>query len=271
MAVMSMPMKLDTQYPCRPLAPAASPRLGKPVVVSLHRDAAPLPAPQYRLIPAGSELYAQGEVNDEVFTIIEGWVFLHHILEDGRRQILDFMLPGDICGELAPRAEEASHTAEALSDVTVAVLPRAQLATMFTRDPAYGMAFVTRMAGSLNSAYDSLIDSGRRTAIEAVAHLLLRLDERVRALGDGPDQPEIDFPLTQEHMGDALGLTAVHVCRTLRVLREKKIVRIARMRLRVDDRRRLAAIAGMEAEEDFAPMVRLPRTPQRDAQIAASA
>ena len=203
--------------------------------------------------------------------------FLHHILEDGRRQILDFMLPGDICGELAPRAEEGSHTAEALSDVTVAVLPRAQLATMFARDPAYGVAFLTRMAGSLSSAYVSLIDSGRRTAIEAVAHLVLRLDERVRALGGERARSEIDFPLTQEHIGDALGLTAVHVCRTLRVLRENQIVRIARMRLSIGDRRRLAAIAGIEADEGLAPAIRLaqpqprPQPPRRHGGIAASA
>ena len=210
------------------------------------RDGARPAAPQYRLVPAGGMLYAQGERNEAVFTVVEGWVFLHHILGDGRRQILDFLLPGDFCGALSGAAAGAAHAAEALTEAAVAVLPRSALPAMFANEPGYGEAFVARMAGALRCAHDSLVDAGRRSAIEAVAHLLLRLDARVRAAADEPGRAEIDFPLTQEHIGDALGLTAVHVCRTLRVLRERKIATLARMRLRIDDRTRLAETACVE-------------------------
>ncbi len=237
--------ELALEPPCKPLMAAVP-----------SRDGMQPAAPQYRLIPAGGILYAQGETCEDIFTVIEGWVFLHHILEDGRRQVLDFLLPGDFCGGLAASEDGASHTAEALTEVTVAVLPRSRLPAMFASNPGYGEAFMTRMVGALLCAYDALTDAGRRTAIEAVAHLLLRLDARIRATEDDPRRAEIDFPLTQEHIGDALGLTAVHVCRTLRVLREQGIATLSRMRLRIEDRQHLMEIAG--AESASSPATRAP-------------
>ncbi len=221
--------------PCEPFWADPPPHGGAPPV-----------APQYRLVPAGGTLYAQGGRNEAIFTVIEGWVFLHHVLEDGRRQILDFLLPGDVCGAFTLARAGAAHTAEALTEAAVAVLPRSGLPAMLAGSPGYGEALMTRMAASVQGAQDALVDAGRRSAIEAVAHLLLRLDARARAATGERDRTAIGFPPTQEHIGDALGLTAVHVCRTLRVLRERGIATLSRKRLRIDDRPRLAETAGVE-------------------------
>lgn len=231
-------MRLGFESPCRPLPAPARPR-------AYGASPSQSPGQQYRLIPAGTLLYAQGDECPGIHTVIEGWVFLHHILEDGRRQILDFLLPGDACGIAATEDGEATHSAEALSDTTVAVFPRAQLASALARDPEYAASVVLRAAGALSSAYETLTDAGRRTALEAVAHLLLRLDRRARAAVECPESEAISFPLTQEHIGDALGLTAVHVCRTLRALREERAAVVSRGQLRILDRRRLADIAGI--------------------------
>lgn len=206
--------------------------------------------PPYRSFAAGTELFAQDEPNEDVFTVIDGWVSLSLILEDGRRQILDFLLPGDICG-LTPLADsQAPHTAEALTDVTASVVPREQLTTRLVADAGYAGQIVGRLSESVSSAHDSLVDIGRRTAIEAVANLLFRLDRRIRRASGAAPGLSVEFPPTQEQLGDALGLSAEHVCRTLRILRERGILSLRRHTLRIHDP---AALRGMLASAEDRP------------------
>ncbi len=195
-------------------------------------------------VPAGMELYAEGEQCGNLYIVTSGWIILHQILEDGRRQILDFALPGTLLGLQPDAGNEMPHTAEALTDAEVAVIPLNRLVESLRGNADIAWRFIAATAGALNVAYDSLTDVGRRTAREAVAHLLLRLFTRVQAQGGGLDDATIRFPLTQEHIGDALGLTAVHVCRTLKSLREDRIMQAGFGILTVLDPEELAEIAG---------------------------
>ena len=92
-------------------------------------------ASQYRTIPAGTDIYSEGEASDDLYMVVEGWVFQHQILEDGRRQILDFALPGSLLGFQPDRGAEMTHAAEALTRATVAVIPRDRLGEFLSRDP----------------------------------------------------------------------------------------------------------------------------------------
>lgn len=215
-------------------------------------------ASQYRTIPAGTDIYSEGEESDDLYMVIDGWVFQHQILEDGRRQILDFALPGSLLGFQPDRGAEMTHAAEALTTATVAVIPRDRLGEFLSRDPEFGLRVISAAAGALNTAYESLTDVGRRTAREAVAHLLLRLFSRICALTPQVAGTAIKFPLTQEHIGDALGLTAVHVCRTMRCLREKGVVELHNGRLSVMDPKALADIAGCATEMESHPEMQFP-------------
>ena len=206
--------------------------------------------PQYRLFAAGMELFAQDEPNEDVFTVVEGWVSLYYILEDGRRQILEFLLPGDICGLESLTGGTAPHTAEALTDATVIALPRTRFASLLGADPDYAVAVVGRLSETISSAHDAMVDIGRRAAIEAVANLLFRLERRIRDANGAPAGAPVDFPPTQEQLGDALGLSAAHVCRTLRVLRERGILSLRRHRLQVHDP---AALRRMLSRDDRWP------------------
>ncbi len=203
---------------------------------------APGVTPQYRLLAAGTELFAQDEPNDDVFTVVEGWVSLHHILEDGRRQILEFLLPGDICGFAPLTGGAAPHAAEALTDVTVTTLPRSQFASLLAADSDYAVAIVGRLSETISSAHEAMVDIGRRSAIKAVAHLLFRLDRRIREISGAAAGAIVEFPPTQEQLSDALGLSAAHVCRTLRILREHGILSLRRHRLQVHDPAALSRI-----------------------------
>ena len=244
---------------------SAAPRSGYFGTYANDAQAAPtdrthLAAAQYRLFAAGSELFAQDEQNEDVFTVVEGWVSLHHILEDGRRQILEFLLPGEICGFPPLAGGRAAHSAEALTDVTVVTLPRAQFASMLAADADYAAAVIGKLFETISSAHESLVDIGRRAAIEAVANLLFRLDRRIREASGAAPGTIVDFPPTQEQLGDALGLSAAHVCRTLRILRERGILSLGRQKLQVHDP---GAVRGMLVGDGRRPARRVDRACSR--------
>ncbi len=201
-----------------------------------------------RMLSAGVDLYSQGEVCSDLFTLLDGWVFLYQILADGRRQILDFALPGAFLGFQPDLDSPASHSAGCLTDVAVCVFPRENLFGLFRSHPelALRMAWITARDGAL--AREHLTNVGRRSARERVAHLLLELFHRVRRKAGDSTVNTIELPLTQEHIADALGLTTVHVNRTLRGLRQAKLLDISGRTLTVRDAALLAEIAVFDAE-----------------------
>ena len=199
-----------------------------------------------RRLAAGADLYVQNEVCDELYTILDGWVFLYQILEDGRRQILDFAMPGAFLGFQPDLGAPAPHSAQCLTDVAVCIFPRKNLFDLFRAYPelALRMAWITARDGAL--AREHLTNVGRRSARERVAHLLLELFYRVRRGNPAPRDNSIELPLTQEHIADALGLTSVHVNRTLRALREADLLAMRGRMLRILDPRALAELAGFD-------------------------
>lgn len=198
-----------------------------------------------RIVPAGTELFAEGETSDNLYVVLGGWLFLHRILEDGRRQILDFSLPGSVLGYHTRPGDPFTFSAEAITDAEVAVIPFSRLSELLCRGASCAMVLLEAANESLLGAFDTLTDVGRRTAREAVAHFLLRMSRRIRALA-GPDAGDtLSFPLRQEHIGDALGLTSVHVCRTLGKLRRDGLVEVGQGHLRIIDSNALAENAGV--------------------------
>ena len=197
-----------------------------------------------RFVPAGAELYCEGDAGGDLYVVIEGWMIQYQILSDGRRQILDFALPGTFLGFVSPADPTLTHGAESLTGATVAVIPSERLGDLCRSDPEFSMHLMSVAAESLNLAYESITDVGRRSAREAVAHLLLRLHARIRAQCPRGTETSVMIPLTQEHLGDALGLTAVHVCRTLRKLRQDGILSLNNGMLVVLDLDGLREVSG---------------------------
>jgi len=193
-----------------------------------------------RLVLAGAELFGEGEMSDNLFVVLDGWLFLYRILEDGRRQILDFALPGAVLGYHAHPETPFAFTAEAITDASVAVIPVSRVGELLCRGRSCAMILLEAANQSLLGAFDTLTDVGRRTAREAVANFLLRMNRRIRAVTGADGGASVPFPLRQEHIGDALGLTSVHVCRTLGKLRRDGLVEIGHGRLRIVDADALA-------------------------------
>jgi CRP-like cAMP-binding protein len=169
-------------------------------------------------LPAGSEIIRIGDENPEIYTLYSGWAFRFQTLPDGRRQILNFLLPGDLLGLQAAMFDAAQHGIEALTDVQLCLLPRRRVWSFFGEMP--GLAFDVAWLGSREESHvdGNLTSAGRRTATERAAALIVMLYKRADALGLVSDDT-FAFPLTQQHIADALGLSLVHTNKTLGRLR----------------------------------------------------
>jgi CRP-like cAMP-binding protein len=169
-------------------------------------------------LPAGTEIIRAGDDAPEIYTLYAGWAFRFKTLSDGRRQILNFLLPGDLLGLQAAMFDAAQHGIEALTDVELCLLPRRKVWSLFGEMP--GLAFDVAWLGAREEGHvdENLTSAGRRTATERVAALIVMLYKRAKVLGLVTND-SFAFPLTQQHIADALGLSLVHTNKTLARLR----------------------------------------------------
>jgi CRP-like cAMP-binding protein len=201
-----------------------------------------------RVIEAGQDLFSFGEPCEAIYGVLEGWLFLYDLLADGRRQIFHFALPGAVLGFHATRGGIATYGAQALTDAIVCIVPRKRLASLWRRHPEIGMRLAWLISRRLSLAYAHLTSIGRHPARQRVAHLLLELYIRYRMQWPGSRIEEMHLPLTQEHIGDATGLTGVHVNRMLRDLRKDGVVEFHHQRLRILDPDKLIDVAGIDPD-----------------------
>ena len=166
---------------------------------------------------AGSWIIHAGQAA-ELYTLFSGWAFRFKTLPDGRRQILNFILPGDLLGLQASLFSDALYDVVALTDVELCVFPRNKLWSLFERMP--DLAFDTTWLGAREESQvdDNLTTVGARSATERVAALIIGLYRRADLLGMVADKTLL-FPLSQQHVADALGLSLVHTNKTINRLK----------------------------------------------------
>jgi CRP-like cAMP-binding protein len=173
---------------------------------------------EHLTVPAGSEIIRAGQDSPDLYTLYAGWAFRFKMLPDGRRQILNFLLPGDLVGLQAAMFDAAQHGVEALTKVELCVLSRHKVWDLFGQMPA--LAFDVTWLGAREESYvdENLLSAGQRSAAERMAALIVILYRRADALGLVADRT-FAFPLSQQHIADALGLSLVHTNKTLARLR----------------------------------------------------
>jgi CRP/FNR family transcriptional regulator, anaerobic regulatory protein len=201
-----------------------------------------------RVIPVGSDLYRQGEISCKYFIVLNGWIALSVLLDDGSCQILDFALPGAVLGFQSGRDTPMYHSARCLSVVRVYAFPRRKLDTIIETNPRLAVLLCRQITANEGRAHDHLTNLGLRGARERIAHLLLEIYVRLRRRLPAEPGEVIRLPLSQGQIGQALGLTYVHVCRTLQILREQNIVRFANHKLEIIDPPALIAAGGIERQ-----------------------
>ncbi|MGX1495486.1 CRP/FNR family transcriptional regulator [Labrenzia sp. MBR-25] len=200
-------------------------------------------------VEAGATIVQEENKSPHLYTILDGWAFRHKTLKDGRRQVLNFALPGDLVGIQLAVLKDMQHSVTALTDTTLCVFQRDKVWSIFKDHP--GLAFaMTWIAAREEQILDGhIISLGQRTALERLSYLILHLYDRAQDVGYASNQM-LDAPFSQSHLSDALGITPVHTSRTLRKLFERGLISWERDRIRVLDRDALAKLASYEAVLD---------------------
>lgn len=196
-------------------------------------------------VPAGNDLIVEGEPIRQVVILERGWACRYVLLEDGRRQILQLLVPGDHVGESGAVFAHADHSIATLTPARVLVFPVEALRALASRHVRLRVALEWSKFRDRSMIHARLIDIGRRSASQSMAHLILELYHRLRLVGAAGENC-FALPLTQETLADALGLTMVHVNRTLRQLRADGLVDLKNGLLTIRDRERLTELAGFD-------------------------
>lgn len=198
-------------------------------------------------LQARTTIFREGETAERLYTLLSGWAFRYKTLADGRRQILNFLLPGDLVGLQSKLFSESAHGAEALTDVVLCGFARDRVWDIFRSHPQ--IAFdVTWLGAREESLVDeNLFSVGRRSATERVSALLLQLHNRASQVGLDANG-SLPLPLTQIHISDALGLSSVHTNRVLQTLRAQGLFELAGGMLRIRDVGGLRLLARAETE-----------------------
>jgi len=176
-----------------------------------------------RFFVAGRDLVHQGQSDQAAYILVSGWACSYKLLQDGQRQIVDFQIPGDFLGLRSVLLQISDHSVEPVTDIEVTEIQVKDLLGAFSKTPRLAAAVLWAASRDEAMVVEHLVGIGRRDAAERVAHFLLELEARLSLVGMG-GKAGYDCPLSQYLLADALGLSAVHVNRVLRHLREAGMV-----------------------------------------------
>ena len=174
--------------------------------------------------PAHTELAVEGRMQPPVM-LLTGWACYQRVLGDGRRQIVRFLLPGDVIGSLSRPGMPAASAALALTPVVVADARPLLRIQDDSGTPLPGLVEAIAALAQTDeiSLRDQIVRLGRQTAYERLVHLMLEFHHRLGAIGQ-VDGESFSLPLTQEILADALGLSVVHINRTLQQVRRDRLL-----------------------------------------------
>ena len=195
-----------------------------------------------RRFVAGRDLVHQGQSDQAAYILAAGWACSYKILQNGDRQIVDFQIPGDFLGLRSVLLHVSDHNIEPITNIEVTEVMASDLLEAFSRTPRLAAAVLWAASRDEAMVVEHLIDIGRRNGPERVAHFLLELGSRLQLVKMG-GKAGYACPLTQYLLADALGLSAVHVNRVLRQLREAGLVTVREGHVRFDDYDRLVDFA----------------------------
>lgn len=206
-------------------------------------------------VDPGATILLEESASPHVFTLLEGWAYRHKQIPDGRLQLLNFALPGDLLGLQLAIMNEMQHTVTALTRVRLCVFQRDKVWSVYRDHPALGFAMTWVAAREEQLLDGHLLSVGQRSAIERTAYLTLHLYDRAKAVGYA-GRDILPTPFGHTHFADALGITPVHLSRTLRKLRDRGLMRWGDGGIHLQDRVALEALASYEhPREDRRPLI----------------
>lgn len=179
--------------------------------------------------------------------VVSGFACRYAILQNGKRQILAYLLPGDVCNLPQDGLELGDHCLGTLTSVKLACVAEDSLLDLAERYPALERALVQLAAMYQAISRQWLLNLGSRSALQRMAHLLCELFTRLACVKLTTGM-RCELPLRQSDLGEALGLTSVHICRTLSALRRGRLAQLTNRQLVISDFAGLQILAGFKTD-----------------------
>lgn len=206
-------------------------------------------------IDKGTPILMQGSNSPQLYTVLKGMGIRYLVLPDGKRQVINFVLPGDFLGLQAGVMGEMKHSIDATTDMVLCVFDRSELWNLFKQQPerAYDLTWLASIQEHFLG--EALASIGQMSAIQRMCWGMLRFIQRCEDVGLG-DGVQCRMPFTQQDLADTLGLSLVHTNKTLMKLRNQQIISWNDGELRLLDRDRATALAMIEVENiDARPLI----------------
>lgn len=197
-------------------------------------------------INPGHYILNESDVQKKIHFVLEGWGITYKCLEDGRRQILNFVLPGDIIGLFSPIYQRSIHTVESITAMNLATLPADRVLDTFRDAPRLALVLAWMAGQDERILEEQIVRIGRRRATKRMAHLFVELHRRLRFCGFNRDE-SISFPLNQLLLSDALGLSHIHSHRVFRELIQLGLIERTSTEITLINLPQLAALADFDA------------------------
>ncbi|WP_372732077.1 Crp/Fnr family transcriptional regulator [Novosphingobium sp.] len=201
----------------------------------------------------GEQVFDQGSRPKHLYTVLSGVLMRTRLLEDGRRQVINFMFPGDFLGLQAALDGEMSHAVEAVTSVTLCVFARDRFFDMVASQPRLAFDMTWLAAHEEAALEEHIVSLGQRNARERMAALAVFLVQRAHDTGLAPDGV-LTITVTQGQIADMLGLSLVHTNRTLQALRRLQLVDWTVNSISIPDLESARQFAGIDSNS-----FRLPR------------
>ncbi|WP_054008472.1 Crp/Fnr family transcriptional regulator [Cypionkella psychrotolerans] len=198
-----------------------------------------------RSFAAGRDMIHQGQVDQTAYIVASGWACSYKLLPGGTRQIVDFQIPGDFLGLRSVLFRTADHNVEPITRVHASEVKEQDLLAAFTQTPRLATAVLWAASRDEAMVVEHLVGLGRRNASERMAHFLLELGARLKLVGLA-DRKGFSCPLSQYQLADALGLSAVHVNRVLRELREEGLLTFQKGKVQFQNYEALVDLSGFD-------------------------
>lgn len=186
-----------------------------------------------RKVEAHQDIIRQGDAPDDVHLVLEGFACRYKILPDGKRSIFAYLVPGDFCDLNIFILRSMDHSIATLSPCTMVDIPRPRILGLLDR-PAVARALWWATLVDEATLREWLVNMGRRDAETSIAHLFCEMHLRLRSIGLA-DGGEFRLPITQNELADTVGLSAVHVNRSLQSLQARNLIAWDRGRVKITD------------------------------------
>jgi CRP-like cAMP-binding protein len=191
------------------------------------------------------DVILEGYESHRLHIAISGFAARYKLLANGKRQVISIVLPGDIIGMPSAFFRSSLYSVTALSDMTMQVVRLDAFLALCRRMPGLAIAMLWCSQHELATYADHIVDVGRRSPLERVAHFVLEMHARLRAAGCAEDR-SFELPLSQEIIGDLLGLSAPHVNRMLHQLKAERLISVDRHQVMINDPEGLQMLAQFE-------------------------